>query len=82
MRRMFNASRSRRIATFISAKEKNRWLRSRAPVPKARLRPRHTALSDLDGHLDLRVRHRALTDGASMAHSRGLRGRAGKIAVP
>ena len=42
----------------------------------------YPALRHLDGNLDLRVRHWARTNGASMAHSRGLRGRAGRIAVP
>ena len=45
--------------------------------------PRHDpALCNLDRHLDLGVRRRSRTGGDSSAHSRGLRGRAGTIAVP
>ncbi len=51
-------------------------------VPQARLRHDDPALRNLHRHFDLGVRHRARTDGVSMAHSRGLRGRAGRMAVP
>jgi hypothetical protein len=51
-------------------------------VPQARFQRDDPALRNLHGDFDLRVRHRARTDGASMAHSRGRQGRAGRMAVP